>query len=63
MAVFDDGQPWERKLLVYPHRIEWRATMPVPQRAEADLIPLDEGEPLNSNAAIFSTASPTAGDR
>ena len=36
MAVFDDGQPWSDKLLLYPHRIDWRETMPVPQRAEAD---------------------------
>ena len=32
MAVFDDGQPWSDKLLLYPHRIEWRETMPVPQQ-------------------------------
>ena len=24
MAVFDDGQPWPSKLLLYRHRIEWR---------------------------------------
>jgi UDP-2-acetamido-3-amino-2,3-dideoxy-glucuronate N-acetyltransferase len=53
MAVFDDGQPWDRKLLLYPHRIEWRATMPVPQRAEADPIPLDQGEPLKLECRHF----------
>jgi acetyltransferase-like isoleucine patch superfamily enzyme len=46
MAVFDDGEPWSRKLLLYPHKIEWRAAMPVPQRAEAEPVPLDEAEPL-----------------
>jgi UDP-2-acetamido-3-amino-2,3-dideoxy-glucuronate N-acetyltransferase len=56
MAVFDDGQPWSRKLLLYPHRIEWRETVPVPQKAEADPVALDEGEPLSLNASIFSTA-------
>ena len=24
MAVFDDGEPWESKLLLFPHRINWR---------------------------------------
>jgi UDP-2-acetamido-3-amino-2,3-dideoxy-glucuronate N-acetyltransferase len=53
MAVFDDGQPWSRKLLLYPHRIEWREAMPVPQKAEADPIPLGEGEPLNLECRHF----------
>jgi len=53
MAVFDDGQPWSRKLLIYPHRIEWREALPVPQRAEADPVPLDEGEPLNLECRHF----------
>jgi UDP-2-acetamido-3-amino-2,3-dideoxy-glucuronate N-acetyltransferase len=53
MAVFDDGQPWSRKLLLYPHRIEWREAMPVPQRAEADPVALDEGEPLNLECRHF----------
>src|SRR5712671_3432542 len=53
MAVFDDGQPWSRKLLLYPHRIEWREAIPVPQRAAADAVPLDEGEPLNLECRHF----------
>jgi UDP-2-acetamido-3-amino-2,3-dideoxy-glucuronate N-acetyltransferase len=53
MAVFDDGQPWSRKLLLYPHRIEWREALPVPQRAEADPVPLDGGEPLNLECRHF----------
>jgi UDP-2-acetamido-3-amino-2,3-dideoxy-glucuronate N-acetyltransferase len=53
MAVFDDGQPWSRKLLLYPHRIEWREAMPVPQRAEAKPVALDEGEPLNLECRHF----------
>src|SRR5437588_2229712 len=35
MAVFDDGQEWSDKLLLYPHKIEWRESLPVPLRAEA----------------------------
>jgi predicted dehydrogenase/acetyltransferase-like isoleucine patch superfamily enzyme len=53
MAVFDDGQPWSRKLLLYPHRIEWREAVPVPRKAEADPVALDEGEPLNLECRHF----------
>ena len=53
MAVFDDGQPWSSKLLLYPHHIEWREALPVPQRAEADPIPVDECEPLNLECRHF----------
>jgi predicted dehydrogenase/acetyltransferase-like isoleucine patch superfamily enzyme len=53
MAVFDDGQPWRQKLLLYPHRIEWRETMPVPQRAEADPVLIEEGEPLKLECRHF----------
>jgi len=53
MAVFDDGQPWSKKLLVYPHRIDWREAMPVPQRADARAIELEEGEPLEYECRHF----------
>ena len=53
MAVFDDGQAWDRKLLLYPHKIEWRASLPVPQSAEALPVPLDEGEPLKLECRHF----------
>jgi UDP-2-acetamido-3-amino-2,3-dideoxy-glucuronate N-acetyltransferase len=61
MAVFDDGEPWQEKLLIYPHRIEWREAMPVPQRAEADPVPLDEGEPLNLECRHFLDCIGTGG--
>ena len=53
MAVFDDSQPWGEKLVLYPHRIEWRETMPVPRRADANPVPLTEGEPLNLECRHF----------
>src|SRR3954454_4155420 len=53
MAVFDDGQPWSKKLLVYPHRVGWRETRRVPQRAEAAAIELEEGEPLEFECRHF----------
>jgi len=53
MAVFDDGQSWDEKLLLYPHRIEWRETRPVPTRAAADPVNLEAGEPLNLECRHF----------
>lgn len=53
MAVFDDGEPWERKLQLYSHRIEWRATLPVPQRADAEPVPVAEAEPLRLELQHF----------
>ena len=41
MAVFDDGQPWSEKLLLYPHRIDWRETMPVAATRRGEPVELD----------------------
>ena len=53
MAVFDDGEEWDRKLLLYPHRVEWRATLPVPQRGDATPVALEAGEPLRNECQHF----------
>jgi UDP-2-acetamido-3-amino-2,3-dideoxy-glucuronate N-acetyltransferase len=53
MAVFDDGQGWSEKLLIFPHRIEWRETVPVPMRAEAVPVSLEQGEPLRLECLHF----------
>ena len=36
MAVFDDTNPWEDKLLLYPHQINWKNNLPVLTKAEPD---------------------------
>jgi predicted dehydrogenase/acetyltransferase-like isoleucine patch superfamily enzyme len=53
MAVFDDGEEWDRKLLLYPHRVEWRATLPVPQRGDATPVALEASEPLRNECQHF----------
>lgn len=53
MAVFDDAQPWHQKLVIYPHRIEWRQSLPTPMRAEAAPVKLVEQEPLSVECKHF----------
>lgn len=53
MAVFDDGQPWRSKLLLFPHRIDWVDGLPRPQKAEPTEIPVDEQEPLQAECQHF----------
>jgi predicted dehydrogenase/acetyltransferase-like isoleucine patch superfamily enzyme len=53
MAVFDDSEEWGRKLLLYPHRVEWREAMPVPQKGEAEPVAVEPGEPLRLECQHF----------
>jgi len=53
MAVFDDIEPWERKLQLYPHRLEWKDNVPVPTRADAIPVALAEKEPLREECLHF----------
>jgi len=36
MAVFDDTQEWEDKLLLYPHQINWQGNEPVPVKGDPE---------------------------
>ena len=56
MAVFDDSEPWERKLLHYPHRIEWRRDLPVAVAADPIPIEVPAGEPLKAETQHFLDA-------
>ncbi|MDH3829705.1 MAG: Gfo/Idh/MocA family oxidoreductase, partial [Desulfobacterales bacterium] len=53
MAVFDDTQPWNDKLLLYPHQIEWKNHMPVPNKADAERADIPEEEPLRQECLHF----------
>ena len=52
MAVFDDTQA-EKKLVIYPHRIEWVNRVPVARRAEGQVVELAKDEPLRLECAHF----------
>jgi len=52
MALFNDVEPRD-KLLLYPHKIEWKSQVPVPEKGEADVIPIEEKEPLLEECRHF----------
>jgi len=53
MAVFDDVKPWDEKLTFYRHVIDTSGPVPVPHKAEPDLISVPQGEPLKSECQHF----------
>lgn len=53
MAVFDDSHPWQDKLLLYPHRIDWQNTLPVPTKAIAARVEIPQDEPLKCECLHF----------
>lgn len=52
MAVFDDIEP-QRKLVLYPHRIDWVDRQPVVRKAEGTVVPIDRTEPLKLECQHF----------
>lgn len=55
MAVFEDSEPdWNAKLKLYPHRIETGEGAPVPVKAEAEAVPVEQGEPLRAECRHFA---------
>ena len=53
MVVFDDREPWEKKLLLYDQRVELDHRQPILQKGAADAVPLDQGEPLKNECTHF----------
>ncbi|GJQ23497.1 oxidoreductase [Candidatus Brocadia sapporoensis] len=52
MAVFDDVS--NEKLFMYPHRIEWKdGKIPIAQKADYQVIPIEPGEPLKNELSHF----------
>jgi UDP-2-acetamido-3-amino-2,3-dideoxy-glucuronate N-acetyltransferase len=51
MAVFDDAA--RDKLVVYPHRVEWRNRIPVAEKADGLAVAVDNSEPLANECRHF----------
>jgi UDP-2-acetamido-3-amino-2,3-dideoxy-glucuronate N-acetyltransferase len=51
MAVFDDTA--EQKLVLYPHKVEWRNRIPTAIKAEGQPVAIDAAEPLRQECQHF----------
>ena len=51
MAVFDDTA--EHKLVLYPHRVEWKNRLPIAVKANGEIVDIDSGEPLRAECQHF----------
>ncbi|HXX74254.1 MAG TPA: Gfo/Idh/MocA family oxidoreductase [Nitrospiraceae bacterium] len=52
MAVFDDLEKKD-KLVLYPHSIDWKNYIPIPNKADAQPVELDTQEPLQAECQHF----------
>src|SRR5882724_6016908 len=51
MAVFDDTV--ENKLVLYPHKVEWKNRIPTAVKADGEVVSLDNREPLRAECQHF----------
>lgn len=51
MAVFDDTA--DQKLVLYPHRVEWKNRVPTAVKARGEVVELDDREPLKAECQHF----------
>ena len=51
MAVFDDTA--EHKLMLYPHKVEWRNRVPTAVKADGEIVDLESSEPLRAECQHF----------
>ncbi len=53
MLLFDDGQPWQSKLVHYKHAVEWKDGIPVASKDGGAPVRLHEVEPLGAEIDHF----------
>lgn len=54
MAVFEDSQPdWDKKLVMYRHKVDMSGAVPQPIKAEPEYIEVPKGEPLKLECQHF----------
>src|SRR5260370_26422366 len=51
MAVFDDTA--EHKLILYPHKVEWKNRIPTAMKANGEIVNLEEQEPVRAECQHF----------
>ena len=52
MAVFNDIEKTD-KLVLFPHKINWKGNIPVPDKKDAQVVKIDMSEPLKQECAHF----------
>jgi UDP-2-acetamido-3-amino-2,3-dideoxy-glucuronate N-acetyltransferase len=54
MAVFDDTAPnWDDKLVLYPHKVEWKGAVPEFVKASGRPVAVEKGEPLRDEIVHY----------
>lgn len=53
MAVFDDCQPWENKLMLYPYPHDWNDGLPRPCSSHFEKVAITPAEPLLNECRHF----------
>jgi UDP-2-acetamido-3-amino-2,3-dideoxy-glucuronate N-acetyltransferase len=53
MAVFEDTQPWEKKITLYSHTIRWQKGMPIPEKGNPEYVEIEPKEPLREECVHF----------
>jgi len=53
MAVFDDTAPWDEKLQLYPHIIQWTENIPIANKAKCEFVKVLQEEPLKAECIHF----------
>src|SRR5216684_15175 len=51
MAIFDDTT--EHKLVLYPHKVEWKNRIPTAVKADGEVVDLEDREPLRAECQHF----------
>jgi len=52
-AIFDDTRPWDRKLSLLTHPVDWKHRVPRFDEAEAEPVPVSEADPFHSACEHF----------
>ena len=53
MAVFNDTKSWEEKLLIYPHKVEWKNGNHILNKKDFEKVIVEESEPLGNECMHF----------
>lgn len=53
MAVFEDTQPWDKKLAIYPHSVTWEDGIPIAKSNQVEYIAIPPAEPLKEECQHF----------